>query len=272
MRQISHRLKLAKGNGFGTNREETRLVGEQWGRLRGRSAVPITSSSATGMDQVSNLRVCYRILEDRTITALQTQAGDSQRLRSLRDDAIVFMVAVNDRKDMFPAEELELITLNIKAMVESLDRAEDQSIDLPSSPPHSISHLNYSGTPGRPRIEIDAEVLSNVLSIEPKTTLATVLGCSARTIRRRQQDIELQTGMPLVPQRSVLSENELDTIVTTSQSGVSENLWIESAAPQAAFLVLDRYTDENTTSLVPTHFGITMASTVCHRLSYDSKA
>lgn len=42
------------------------------------------------MDQASNLRACYRILEDKTKKALQTQIGDHQRLSAIRDDVLMF--------------------------------------------------------------------------------------------------------------------------------------------------------------------------------------
>ena len=98
-------------------------------------------------------------------------------------------------------------------MVRLLDEAEVQSIDPPTSPPPSLSHLNHTGAPGRPRIEIDPDVLSRTLALEPKTTLANILGCSARTIRRRQQEVERQTGVPLATQRQALSNDELDPII-----------------------------------------------------------
>lgn len=116
-------------------------------------------------------------------------------------------------KSLFTSEELELVKSNIKKMVELLDVAEGQSLDPPTEPAPSLSCLNYTGTPGRPRIEIEPGILSSVLSIEPKTTLATMLGCSARTVRRRQQDVERQTGVHLTPRRSTLPDNELDVIV-----------------------------------------------------------
>ena len=40
-----------------------------------------------------------------------------------------------------------------------------------------------------------------------------MLGCSARTVRRRQRDLEHETGAPLTLQPSVLTNDELDTIV-----------------------------------------------------------
>ena len=182
------------------------------------------------MDQVTNLRVGYRILEDNITVALQTQVGDRQRLSALQDGALMFMGAVDNvsdrdvrlqlelmstmkHKSLFTSEELELVTSNIKKMVELLEVAEGQSLDPPTEPAPSLSHLNYTGTPGRPRIEIEPSVLSSILSIEPKTTLATILGCSARTVRRCQKDDECQTGVRLPPPWSALTDNELDGIV-----------------------------------------------------------
>jgi hypothetical protein len=189
------------------------------------------------MDLPSRLRVCYRILEDRVSTALRTRTGDRQRLRPIRDDGLLFMVTLEEvsihmsmarnrnsghithgmlafkHKDSLPPNELDLIMSNIKAMVKSLDDAENNCIDPPNAPPPTLSVLNRTGRPGRPRIEIDPTVLSNSLPIEQKTVLANMLGCSARTVRRRQKDVEQQTGVSLVPKRSTLSDEELDAFV-----------------------------------------------------------
>ena len=115
--------------------------------------------------------------------------------------------------NLFSGGEFELIKSNVRAMVESLDEAEDKSVDPPTVPPPSLPPLNHTGRAGRPRIEIDPRVLSDTLPLEPKTTVARLLGCSPRTIRRRQQAIERQTGVSLTPDRSRLSDEELDAIV-----------------------------------------------------------
>ena len=182
------------------------------------------------MDQASNLRIGYRILEDKITVALQMQVRDRHRLSSLRDGALLFMVAVDNMSDrdvrlrselmsmakhksLLTSEELKLVVTNVKKMVELLDVAEGQSLDPPTEPAPSLYHLNYTGAPRRPRIEIEPGILSSILSIEPKTTLATLLGCSARTVRRCQKEVECQTGVCLAPPRSTLTNNELDEIV-----------------------------------------------------------
>ena len=197
--------------------------------VSGVGTVPRPSCTSV-MDQATNLRVGYRILEDNITVALQTQVGDRQRLSALQDGALMFMGAVDNvsdrdallrselmstmkHKSLFTSEELELVVSNIKKMVELLNVAGGQSLDPPTEPAPSLSHLNHTGTPGRPRFEIEPGVLSSVLSIKPKTTLATILGCLARTVRRRQKDVERQTGVRLAPPRSTLTDNELDGIV-----------------------------------------------------------
>ena len=124
------------------------------------------------------------------------------------------MLLVLKHRNLFPAEEFELIVNNLEAMVKLLDDAEDQSIDPPTTSPPSLLHLNHTGVPGRPRIEIDPDVLSRTLALEPKTTLADILGCSSRTVRRRQQEVEDWNGILLTPRRAALSNDELDPIVS----------------------------------------------------------
>lgn len=48
------------------------------------------------MDVLSNLRVAYRILEDRTTTALHTQIGDGQRLGFARDETLGLRAAIEE--------------------------------------------------------------------------------------------------------------------------------------------------------------------------------
>jgi hypothetical protein len=63
--------------------------------LVGTFCSPLTSDlPAPFMDQTSNLRACYRILEDGVTTALRTRVGDRQRLGSVRDDVLSFGLEV----------------------------------------------------------------------------------------------------------------------------------------------------------------------------------
>ena len=100
---------------------------------------------------------------------------------------------------------------NLKAMVQALDDAKLQSLDPPivSLPPPS--YLKHTPGPSRPRIEIEPEVLQAALALGSKTTLANTLGCSARTVSRRQQELE-DAGM-ILTHRTRISDEELDTMI-----------------------------------------------------------
>jgi hypothetical protein len=112
-----------------------------------------------------------------------------------------------------PVEELDQIVENLKAMVQALDNAQLQSLDPPTTTLAPLLHLSHAGGPGRPRIEIKPEVLQATLALEPKTTLANMLGCSVRTICRRQRELEEETGVPLAPQWTEITDRNLDVIV-----------------------------------------------------------
>ena len=116
-------------------------------------------------------------------------------------------------KALFCIEEFDQVTSNLKTMINGLDEAQFQSIDPPTTSPPTPSNLHHTGAPGRPRFEIGPDVLQSMLAVEPKTQVANILQCCPRTIRRRQVELENQTGIPLTPQRSAMSDVELDLII-----------------------------------------------------------
>lgn len=97
-------------------------------------------------------------------------------------------------------------------MVQALDDAQLQSLDPPATSPPSLSYLKHTGGPSRPRIEIEPELLQSALALGPKSSLANMLGCSPRTITRRQRELE-DAGMNLAPQQTRVTDDELDIII-----------------------------------------------------------
>ena len=69
---------------------------EQSDNRRGGRGCRSSLSHNLPMDQLSNLRVAYRILEDGTERALRTQIGDHQRLGYARDDALRLSLFINE--------------------------------------------------------------------------------------------------------------------------------------------------------------------------------
>lgn len=70
-------------------------------------------------------------------------------------------------------------------MIGCLDSACQQSSDPPERSFGSTTSQTSTGLPGRPRIEIDPELLSIALDLRGPTHLAPIFNCHPRTIRRR---------------------------------------------------------------------------------------
>ena len=90
-----------------------------------------------------------------------------------------------------------------------LDQARQASSDPLDGPAISFAHTVPTGRRGRPKVEIDPNILSTALTLRPKTQIANTAGCSARTIRRRQLDYGIITPGPTHPQQahSATSDN-----------------------------------------------------------------
>ena len=70
-------------------------------------------------------------------------------------------------------------------MVALLDAACQQLSDPPDEPRLSVAEWTTSGGPGRPRMEIDPQFLAFAVNTRGPERISQVLGCSARTVRRR---------------------------------------------------------------------------------------
>jgi hypothetical protein len=81
-------------------------------------------------------------------------------------------------------------------MTSYLDQARHASSDPLQVPMIPFAQTIRTGGRGRPRIEIDPNLLSTALELRPKTRIAKTANCSARTIRRRQQDYGIITPEP----------------------------------------------------------------------------
>ena len=73
-------------------------------------------------------------------------------------------------------------------MITYLDQARNASSDPLEVPAIPFTWKGRTGMRGRPRVEIEPNLLSMALSLRPKTRIAETAKCSARTIRRRQLD------------------------------------------------------------------------------------
>jgi hypothetical protein len=137
------------------------------------------------------------------------------------------------RLDVFDPSELALIRQNISTMVQELDESHHQSLDALLVPKITTSWTVKTGRPGRPRKEVDVEVLQGALTHWPLTKTAPTFECSARTLTRRLQDAGLkEVGPPVYvevedadgiiskqytstgPRMTEITDEELDGVVS----------------------------------------------------------
>ena len=80
-------------------------------------------------------------------------------------------------------------------MTYHLDQARQASSDPLEDPAIVFVRTVRTGRRGRPRVEIEPNLLSTALKLRAKTRIANTAGCSARTIRRRQLDYGIDEPM-----------------------------------------------------------------------------
>jgi hypothetical protein len=118
-------------------------------------------------------------------------------------------------------------------MIDALNDARHQSSDLPTAPTLVVTSWTSSG--GRPRVDIDPNVLAQALELRGPTHLQNVFNVSSRTIRRRALEYGLvEPGVPVytdTPQAdgsvsrtytstsapvSTISDEELDSLLAAA--------------------------------------------------------
>ena len=92
-------------------------------------------------------------------------------------------------------------------MTNHLDQARNASSDPLEELPISFTQTTQTGRRGRPRIEIDPNLLSTALRLSSKTQIAETAQCSARTVRRRQLEYGIVVPGPSQSQTQQAGEN-----------------------------------------------------------------
>ena len=92
-------------------------------------------------------------------------------------------------------------------MTNHLDQARHASSDPLEEPPISFAHTVQTGRRGRPRIDIEPNLLSTALRLSSKTCIAETAQCSACTVRRRQLDYGIIVPGPSQPQTQQAGED-----------------------------------------------------------------
>jgi hypothetical protein len=114
-----------------------------------------------------------------------------------------------------------LIEESLQNMIAYLDQAALVSSDPPDSTAIQTTYLQHTGRRGRPRIEIDPEILATSLEMRGPTGLAPVFGISSRTIRRRALELGLVEPCPPVFARYETEDGSIHTIHSSSTAPMS---------------------------------------------------
>jgi len=107
-------------------------------------------------------------------------------------------------------------------MIYHLDQAALVSADPPEAPHIQATHHVHTGRPGRPRIEIDPDLLATALQMRGPTGIAPVLGVSSRTVRRRALEYGLVEPGPPVYTEHQAEDGSIQRTYTSSTQAMSD--------------------------------------------------
>ncbi|KAF7343732.1 hypothetical protein MSAN_01953800 [Mycena sanguinolenta] len=113
-------------------------------------------------ERLENLRAAYQILKRNVIRTLHTQRGAETQLNH----------QINEHQDIVPPAELATAEQSLTSMVDALTDACHQSSDPPTAPALVVTTRTSTG--GRPRVDIDREVLAEALNLRGPTHLRNV--------------------------------------------------------------------------------------------------
>ncbi|KAF5310385.1 hypothetical protein D9611_012114 [Ephemerocybe angulata] len=147
---------------------------------------------------VTNFRALHEVLCEDVGRALHTQIGDAPRLRSKIAEIMQFRLSASQHENLFEEQEYFELCESVRAMVAALEAACHRSADPFNQPPPQIITASRTGKKGRPRLEINKEVLKQSLNLRGPQKLSKEFGVSARTIRRRALEHGLrEPGLPV---------------------------------------------------------------------------
>ncbi|KAJ6608778.1 hypothetical protein B0H10DRAFT_514434 [Mycena sp. CBHHK59/15] len=149
-------------------------------------------------EPLENLRIAYQILKRNVIRTLRTQRGAETQLNHQITEVLQFSAAAQLHRNIIPPAEFATAERSIHDMVDALNTARHESSDSPTAPNLVVTSRTSTSDGGRPRVDIDPNILAEALSLRGPTHLASVFQVSSRTIRRRALDYRLvEPGVPV---------------------------------------------------------------------------
>ncbi|KAJ7026509.1 hypothetical protein C8F04DRAFT_966327, partial [Mycena alexandri] len=144
-------------------------------------------------DPLVNLRTAYQILKHNVVRTLCTQRGAPIQLNHQVTEDILML---QQQRVTIPPAELATVEQVLADMVSALNAAHHELSDQPTAP--TLVVTSQTSTGGRPRVNIDPEILAEALLLRGPSHLQQVFGVSAQTVRRHALEYGLaEPGEPV---------------------------------------------------------------------------
>ncbi|KAJ4466395.1 hypothetical protein C8J55DRAFT_406452, partial [Lentinula edodes] len=145
------------------------------------------------------------------LTQVYSQETDSFLLQLLGEDLEQFGQIVNQHTTLFAPEELQVLQNGVQLMIIDVRALYGQTTESSHQGRPEVIHREYTGRPGRPRIEINPEFLHWAYTQRSTSALAHFLGLNRDTVRQRLLDYGIalpgQNPFPSTPDTSNISSS-----------------------------------------------------------------
>ncbi|KAL0565068.1 hypothetical protein V5O48_016964 [Marasmius crinis-equi] len=148
--------------------------------------------------QIRTIRSAYQELGTRVSNALRIQVGDTVQLSRQQESAERFLESVQNHSHLFDDDEFGVLVNGVDDMLDALRQAQQISEDIVEHERVVPMRTIRTGRKGRPRKELDRNVLENALNFRGPTHLGPIFDCSSRTVRRRALEYGIVEPCPPV--------------------------------------------------------------------------
>ncbi|KAF9258579.1 hypothetical protein L218DRAFT_1004811 [Marasmius fiardii PR-910] len=138
--------------------------------------------------QIHTICTAYQELGTRVSNALRLQVGDTGQLTRQQNSVQRFLRLHNtptaqQHRHLFD-EEYQIITTSVTDMLDALQNALQVSEDIIEHPPLVPTVITHTGKRGRPRKEVDPNLLAAGLTYRGNTHLTPIFDCSVWALCR----------------------------------------------------------------------------------------
>ncbi|EJT96670.1 hypothetical protein DACRYDRAFT_112477 [Dacryopinax primogenitus] len=124
---------------------------------------------------------CFDALKDNVIIELRVYAGEPARLQNARSKIVAFWNEVQPVLSLYDPVDVARLETQVRDMLDQIDQSMVKPVDnIPRAKPQVVTR--HMAKAGRPRLEIDAQMLRGMYLYSSKAASAGLLSVSERTI------------------------------------------------------------------------------------------